>query len=146
MGCAPAGFTATGAATTLGKRDLRAHNDSYQRRRGLAALFRRGDGSVDSSSEYSSSWDAAHEEPEADIVAHWPDGTAITEAQLRAPADPRELISDRRRYRRERRWARRRSRIGRALRRLGSPRGVIAALLATALLAASLIGALGAVR
>ncbi|HWG22643.1 hypothetical protein [Actinospica sp.] len=101
---------------------------------------------MDSSSEFSSSWDAAHEDPEAAIVAHWPDGTAITEPQLRAPADPRELVSDRRRYQRERRWARRRSRIGRALRRLGSPRGVIAALLAGALLAASLVGALGAVR
>jgi hypothetical protein len=101
---------------------------------------------VDSSSEFSSSWDAAHEDPEAAIVAHWPDGTAITEAQLRAPADPRELMSDRRRYRREQRWARRRSRTGRALRSLGSPRGVIAVLLSMALLAASVVGALGAVR
>ena len=101
---------------------------------------------MDSSSDYSSSWDAAHEDPEAAIVAHWPDGTAITEAQLRAPTDPRELVSDKRRYQREQRWARRRCRIGRVLRRIGSPRGVIATLLATALLAASLVGALGAVR
>jgi hypothetical protein len=98
---------------------------------------------VDSSSDFSSSWDAAHEDPEAAIVAHWPDGTAITEAQLRAPADPRELISDRRRYQREQRWARRYSRIGRVLR---SPRGVIAALLAAAMVAASVFGALSAVR
>lgn len=101
---------------------------------------------MDSSSDYSSSWDAAHEDPEAAIVGHWPDGTAITEAQLRAPADPRELTSDRRRFQREQRWARRRSRITRGLRSLGSPRGVIATLLAAALLAASLVGALGAVR
>jgi hypothetical protein len=101
---------------------------------------------VDSSSEYSSSWDAAHEEPEAEIVAHWPDGTAITEAQVRAPADPRELVPDRRRYYRELRWVRRRGRIARALRSLGSPRGVIAVLLAGALLAASVVTALGALR
>jgi hypothetical protein len=100
---------------------------------------------VDSSSEFSSSWDAAHEDPEAAIVAHWPDGTAITEAQLRAPADPRELVADHRRYEREQRWARRRRALGCALRSLGSPRGVIATLLAGALLAASLIGALGAI-
>ena len=101
---------------------------------------------MDSSSDYSSSWDAAHEDPEAAIVAHWPDGTAITEAQSRAPADPRELLGDRRRYQREQRWSRRRSRIARALHRLGSPRWVIATLLATALVAVSVLGALGAVR
>ncbi|HET9173535.1 MAG TPA: hypothetical protein VFN97_29165 [Actinospica sp.] len=101
---------------------------------------------MDSSSDYSSSWDAAHEDAEAAIVGHWPDGTAITEAQLRAPADPRDLVPDRRRYQREQRWSRRRSRMGRGLRSLGSPRGVIATLLALALLAASVIGALGTVR
>jgi len=101
---------------------------------------------VDSSSDYSSSWDAAHEEPEAAIVAHWPDGTAITEAQWRAPVDPRELIPDRRRYHRELRWARRRGRAARIVRSIGSPRGVIAVLLAGALLAASVVTALGAVR
>jgi len=101
---------------------------------------------VDSSSDYSSSWDAAHEDPEAAIVAHWPDGTAITEAQSRAPADPRELLGDRRRYRREQRWSRRRARIGRALHSAGSPRWVIAMLLAAAMVAASVLGAFGAVR
>lgn len=101
---------------------------------------------MDSSSDYSSSWDAAHEEPEAAIVAHWPDGTAITEAQALAPADPRELIPERRRYYRELRWGRRRSRVFRALRSLGSPRGVVAILLAAALLAASVVTMLGAVR
>jgi hypothetical protein len=101
---------------------------------------------VDSSSDYSNSWDAAHEEHDAEIVAHWPDGTAITEAQSRAPSDPRELIPDRRRYFRELRWVRRRGRIGRALRSLSSPRGVIAMLLATALLAASVVTVLGAIK
>ena len=79
-------------------------------------------------------------------MAHWPDGTAITETQWRAPADPRELMPEHRRYRREQRWARRRSRMARRLRSLGSPRGVIAMLLAGVLLAASLVGALGAIR
>jgi len=79
-------------------------------------------------------------------VAHWPDGTAITETQTRAPADPRELIPERRRYLRELRRVRRRGRAARALRVLGSPRGVIAVLLAGALLAASVVTALGAVR
>ena len=101
---------------------------------------------MDSSSEYSSAWDGARDEPDAAIVAHWPDGTAITEAQLCAPADPRELTPDQRRYRRELRWGRRRGRMGRGLRALGSPRGVIAFLLATALLAASVVTALGAAK
>ena len=101
---------------------------------------------MDSSSDYSSSWDAAHEEPEAAIVAHWPDGTAITETQSRAPADPRELVPDRRRYHRELRWARRRGRAAHALRSLSSPRGVIAMLLAAALVAASVVTVLGAVK
>jgi hypothetical protein len=101
---------------------------------------------VDSSSDYSSSWDAAHEDPEAAIVGHWPDGTAITEAQLRAPADPRDLLADRRRYQREQRWSRRLTRIGRVLRWLGKPRAVIAALLALAILAASALGAVGVLR
>ena len=102
---------------------------------------------MDSSSDYSSAWDGgARDDPDAAIVAHWPDGTAITEAQWRAPVDPRELIPDQRRYFRELRWAVRRLRLGRALRSLGSPRGVIAILLAMVLLAASVVTALGAVR
>ncbi|HEX4789612.1 MAG TPA: hypothetical protein VH372_14170 [Actinospica sp.] len=79
-------------------------------------------------------------------MAHWPDGTAITEAQWRAPTDPRELIPDQRRYFRELRWGVRRSRAVRMLRSLGSPRGVIAILLAAALLSASVVSALGAIR
>jgi hypothetical protein len=105
---------------------------------------------VDSSSDYSSSaWDGARDEPDAAIVAHWPDGTAITEAQWRAPVDPRELLPDQRRYFRQQRWVRRRSRMARAcgsLGSLGSPRGVIAILLAAVLLSASVVTALGAVR
>jgi hypothetical protein len=102
---------------------------------------------VDSSSDYSSSaWDGARDEPDAAVVAHWPDGTAITESQWRAPVDPRELLPDQRRYFRQLRWVERRSRIGHALSSLGSPRGVIAILLAAALLAASVVTALGAVR
>lgn len=102
---------------------------------------------MDSSSDYSAAWDGgARDDPDAAIVAHWPDGTAITEAQWRAPADPRELVPDQRRYFRELRWALRRSRLARTLRALGSPRGVIAVLLATALLAASVVTALGATR
>jgi len=101
---------------------------------------------VDSSSDYSAAWDGAREEPDAAIVAHWPDGTAITEPECCAPADARELIPDQRRYLRELRWGVRRSRLGRALRALGSPRGVIAILLAAALLAASVVTAFGAIR
>jgi hypothetical protein len=101
---------------------------------------------VDSSSEYSSSWDGARDEPDAAIVAHWPDGTAITEGQWRAPTDPRELMPEQRRYLRELRWVRRRTRMGRTLRGLGTPRGVIAILLAAALLSASAVTALGAIR
>jgi hypothetical protein len=101
---------------------------------------------VDSSSEYSSSWDGARDEPDAAIVAHWPDGTAITEGQWRAPTDLRELTADQRRYFRELRWVRRRSRVAGTLRVLGTPRGVIAILLAAALLSASVVTALGAVR
>lgn len=102
---------------------------------------------MDSSSDYSAAWDGpAREEPDAAIVAHWPDGTAITEAQWRAPVDPRELALDQRRYHREVRWGRRRCRLARAVRSLTSPRGVVAILLATALLSASLVGALGAVK
>ena len=102
---------------------------------------------MDSSSDYSSSWDAAHDdEPEAAIVAHWPDGTAITEAQLRAPADLRALTPERRRYLRELRWGRRRGRAAWMLRSLRSPRGVLAMLLAMAMLAASIVTALGPIR
>jgi hypothetical protein len=101
---------------------------------------------VDSSSDYSSAWEGARDEPDAAIVAHWPDGTAITEAQWRAPADPRELIPDQRRYFRQQRWNRRRARALRAVQSLGSLRGVIAVLLAAALLSASVLTALGAVR
>jgi hypothetical protein len=101
---------------------------------------------VDSSSDYSAAWDGARDEPDAAIVAHWPDGTAITEAQWRAPTDPRDLIPDQRRYRRELRWGLRRTRAARALRSLGSPRGVIAILLAMALLSASVVTALGAIK
>jgi hypothetical protein len=101
---------------------------------------------VDSSSDYSAAWDGAREEPDAAIVAHWPDGTAITEAQWRAPTDPRDLIPDQRRYFRELRWGVRRSKAARMLRSLGSPRGVISILLALALLSASVVGALGAIK
>jgi hypothetical protein len=101
---------------------------------------------VDSSSEYSSSWDGARDEPDAAVVAHWPDGTAITEGQWRAPLDPRELMPDQRRYFRELRWVRRRCRLARTFRVLGTPRGVVAILLATALLSASVVTALGAIR
>jgi hypothetical protein len=101
---------------------------------------------VDSSSEYSSSWDGARDEPDAAIVAHWPDGTAITEGQWRAPADPRELMPEQRRYHRELRWVRRRSRLAGALRVFGTPRGVVAVLLAAALLSASVVTALGAIK
>jgi len=101
---------------------------------------------VDSSSEYSSSWDGTRDEPDAAIVAHWPDGTAITEGQWRAPVDPRELMPEQRRYYRELRWVRRRSRMGRTFRVFGTPRGVVAVLLAAALLSASVVTALGAIR
>lgn len=112
----------------------------------LGPSFRWGDVIVDSSSDYPSAWDASHDEPDSAVVAHWPDGTAITEAQWRAPGDARELSPDQRRYFRELRWVRRRSRASRMVRSLGSPRGVLAILLATALLAASVVSALGAVR
>ena len=101
---------------------------------------------MDSSSDYSSAWEGARDEPDAAIVAHWPDGTAITEAQWRAPADLRELLPDQRRYHRQQRWILRRCRAVQVLRSLGSPRGIIAVLLAAALLAASVVTAVGAIR
>lgn len=101
---------------------------------------------MDSSSDYSSAWEGARDEPDAAIVAHWPDGTAITEAQWRAPADLRELLPDQRRYYRQQRWVERRCRAARVLRSFASPRGVIAVLLAAALLSASVVTALGAFR
>ena len=101
---------------------------------------------MDSSSDYSAAWDGARDEPDAALASHWPDGTAIGEGQWRAPVDARELVPDQRRYLRELRWGVRRSRLGRALRSLGSPRGVVAILLAVALLCASVVTALGAVK
>lgn len=62
------------------------------------------------------------------------------------PVEPRDLLTDQRRYFRQLRWVRRRTRAARVARCLGSPRGVIAVLLAAALLSASVAMALGAIR
>jgi hypothetical protein len=72
------------------------------------------------------------------VIGQWPDGTAITEAEGRAPADARELRHDLRRYARETRWIRRRSTLAGTARLFGSPRSAIAVVVVAALIASAL--------
>ncbi len=89
------------------------------------------------SSSPESGWDDQRDAREHAVIGRWPDGTAITDAECRAPDDPRELTGDVRRYMREERRARRRTRLARLGRVLGSPRAAIAVVLLAALVASA---------
>lgn len=103
----------------------------------LFAHFRWGEHSVDASGlPAGSGSDGAHDEG-APQPGHWPDGTAITDAQRRAPDDARELLGELRGYLREKRRRTRRRAAGHALRTLGSPRGAVAIMLVAALVASA---------
>jgi hypothetical protein len=93
-----------------------------------------------------SGWDDQRHERDEAVIGRWPDGTQITDAECRAPDDPRELIGDVRRYQRESRWARRRVGLARAGRVIGSPRAAIAVVLLAALVASAVAMLLPAAR
>jgi hypothetical protein len=93
-----------------------------------------------------SGWDGTHEENDDTVIGQWPDGTAITDAECRAPDDPRELSGDARRYFREERWTRRRTHWSGLGRTLGSPRAAIAVVLLAALVASAVAILLPAAR
>ena len=80
------------------------------------------------------------------VVGHWPDGTEITDAECQAPDDLRELLSEMRRYLREERWSRRRAKLIRVGRVIGSPRAAIAVVLLAALVASAVAMLLPAAR
>ena len=74
---------------------------------------------------------------DAGVVGQWPDGTAITLEECRAPDDARELFPDFKRLHRERRRVLRRARLARCARALSSPRVVIALVMLAALVASA---------
>jgi hypothetical protein len=86
------------------------------------------------------------DERESAVIGRWPDGTDITDADCRAPDDPRELIADLRDYLREKRWSRRRARLVRVGHAIGSPRAAIAVVLLAALVASAVAMLLPAAR
>lgn len=86
------------------------------------------------------------DERERAVIGRWPDGTDITDAECRAPDDPRELIADLRGYLRERRWSRRRAKLVRIGHVIGSPRAAIAVVLLAALVASAVAMLLPAAR
>jgi hypothetical protein len=98
------------------------------------------------SSSAGSGWDDQRDEQDETVVGHWPDGTEITEAECQAPDDLRELLPDLRRYLRQERWNRRRARLVRVGRVLGSPRAAIAVVLLAALVASAVAMLLPAAR
>lgn len=98
------------------------------------------------SSSAGSGWDDQRDERDGTVVGHWPDGTEITEADCHAPDDLRELLPDMRRYVRRERWTRRRVRLIRVGRVLGSPRAAIAVVLLAALVASAVAMLLPAAR
>jgi hypothetical protein len=101
------------------------------------------------SSSAGSGWDDQRDEQDEQdetVVGHWPDGTEITEADCQAPDDLRELLPDLRRYLREERWTRRRVKLIRVGRILGSPRAAIAVVLLAALVASAVAMFLPAAR
>lgn len=104
------------------------------------------------SSSPGSEWDdqrderAGRDERERAVIGRWPDGTEITDAECRAPDDPRELLVDLRDYLRERRWSRRRTRLVRIGRAIGSPRAAVAVVLLAALVASAVAMLLPAAR
>jgi hypothetical protein len=93
-----------------------------------------------------SGWDGTHDGSDDAVIGQWPDGTAITDAECRAPDDARELSPDVRRYFREARWARRRAAMAGLGRALGSPRAAIAVVLLAALVASAVAILLPAAR
>jgi hypothetical protein len=94
-----------------------------------------------------SGWDGTQGGSDDDVVVgQWPDGTAITDSECRAPDDARELSPDVRRYFREARWARRRAGMASLVRVLGSPRAAIAVVLLAALIASAVAILLPAAR
>ncbi len=95
------------------------------------------------SSSAGSGWDDQRDET---VVGHWPDGTEITDAECQAPDDLRELLPELRRYLREERWGRRRAKVVRVARILGSPRAAIAVVLLAALVASAVAMLLPAAR
>jgi hypothetical protein len=97
------------------------------------------------SSSAGSGWDGQDEQRDV-VVGQWPDGTAITDAECRAPLDARELGSDARRLQREARWTRRRARLAHVGHTLGSPRAAIAVVLLAALVASAIAVLLPAAR
>ena len=98
------------------------------------------------SSNAGSGWDDQRDERDGTVVGHWPDGTEITEAECLAPDDLRELLPDLRRLLREERWGRRRAKMIRVGRILGSPRAAIAVVLLAALVASAVAMLLPAAR
>ena len=101
------------------------------------------------SSSAGSGWDDQRDErgEQADmVIGRWPDGTAITDSECRAPNDLRDLSSDLRRYLRERRWTKRRGRLAGFGRVIGSPRAAIAVVLLAALVASAVAMLLPAAR
>lgn len=98
------------------------------------------------SSSPESGWDDQQGARDDAVIGRWPDGTEITDAECRAPDDPRELLGDLRGYLRERRWARRRAKLARAGRVLGSPRAAVAVVLLAALVASAVAMLLPAAR
>lgn len=115
----------------------------------LFAHVKWGEREVDASGRSSSAgsgWDDQRDERDESVVGHWPDGTEITQTECLAPDDLRELLPDLRRYLREERWARRRAKLIRAGRILGSPRAAIAVVLLAALVASAVAMLLPAAR
>jgi hypothetical protein len=106
------------------------------------------DASGRSSSPGSGSDDQRDErdEREGSVIGKWPDGTELRDAECRAPDDARELLTDWRDYLREKRWARRRTKLARVARTLGSPRAAIAVVLLAALVASAVAMLLPAAR
>jgi len=101
------------------------------------------------SSSAGSGWDDQRDESaEHDdvVIGRWPDGTAFTDAECRAPDDLRDLTSELRRYLREARWVKRRVRLTRFGRAVGSPRAAIAVVLLAALVASAVAMLLPAAR
>jgi hypothetical protein len=101
------------------------------------------------SSSAGSGWDDQRDERgEQDdvVIGRWPDGTAITDSECRAPDDLHDLSSDLRRYLRERRWTKRRIRLAGFRRVIGSPRAAIAVVLLAALVASAVAMLLPAAR
>ncbi len=101
------------------------------------------------SSSAGSGWDDQRDErgeQDEAVIGRWPDGTAITDAECRAPDDLRDLSLDLRRYLREARWTKRRARMAGFGKLVGSPRAAIAVVLLAALVASAVAMLLPAAR